>query len=85
LAEDFSQVKKDKYARIEARGTGTVEIRWRRKDGTVIEVRLSSTPLDPDDYTAGVPFTALDITERKRAEEALQTLAQKVREVLDKG
>lgn len=75
--EDFHQVKKDKYAQIETQGTGTVETRWRRKDGTVIDVLLSSTPLNPEDYSAGVTFTALEITARKRGEEALQNLAQK--------
>ena len=75
--EDFNQVKKNKYAQIESQGTGTVETRWQRKDGVVIEVLLSSTPLDPADYSAGVTFTALDITERKRVDETLQALAQK--------
>ena len=81
--EDFNQVKKDKYAQIETRGTGTMETRWRRKDGTVIDVLLSSSPLNPEDYAAGVTFTALDITARKRGEEALQNLAQKWRTTFD--
>jgi PAS domain S-box-containing protein len=81
--EDFHRVKKDKYAQIETRGTGTVETRWRRKDGTVIDVLLSSTPLNPEDYSAGVTFTALDITARKRGEEAQQNLAQKWRITFD--
>jgi len=45
-----------------------VETRWRRKDGSLIDVMLSSTPLDPADLGKGVTFTALDIGERKRAE-----------------
>ncbi len=52
-------------------GTGTVETRWQRKDGTILEVLLSSTPVHPEDWSAGVTFTALDITERKRSEEML--------------
>jgi PAS domain S-box-containing protein len=70
--EDFEYVGREKYAQIRERGTGTVETRWTRKDGKVIDVLLSSTPVDPSDLTAGVTFTALDITERKQAEEALR-------------
>lgn len=70
--EDFEHVGREKYRQIREFGTGTVETRWRRKDGSVIDVLLSSTPIDPDDFSIGVTFTALDITDRKRAEEALE-------------
>ena len=70
--KDFEFVGKEKYAQISNRGTGTVETRWKRKDGTIIDVLLSSTPLDPDDLAAGVTFTALDITKRKKAGEDLK-------------
>lgn len=66
--EDYEYVGKEKYEQISKRGTGTVETRWRRKDGGVIEVLLSSTPLDLNDLSVGVTFTALDITQRKHAE-----------------
>ncbi len=67
--EDFDFVGREKYAQISERGTGTVETRWKRKDGSMIDVILSSTPLDVTDWLAGVTFTALDISGRKRAEE----------------
>ncbi|MDI6831790.1 MAG: ATP-binding protein [Actinomycetota bacterium] len=70
--EDFEFVGRDKYARIAEAGVGSVETRWRRKDGTIIEVLLSSAWADPDDPSAGTVFTALDITERKRAEQAIR-------------
>ncbi|MCP5158277.1 MAG: PAS domain S-box protein [Gammaproteobacteria bacterium] len=69
---DYAWVGKEKYQQILERGTGTVETRWRRKDGAVIQVLLSSTPLNLEDLAQGVTFTALDITERKRAAQALQ-------------
>jgi PAS domain S-box-containing protein len=75
--EDFEYVGREKYAQIRERGTGTVETRWKRKDGKVIDVLLSSTPVDPSDLTAGVTFTALDITERKQAEDALKESEKK--------
>ena len=63
---DYNYVGSEKYRQIAEKGTGSVETRWRRKDGTVIDVLLSSTPLNPVDLSAGVTFTALDITERKK-------------------
>ena len=67
--EEYEHVGKVKYDMIAERGVGEVETRWRRKDGTVIDILLSSSPIAPDDLSAGVTFTALDITKRKRAEE----------------
>jgi PAS domain S-box-containing protein len=69
--EEFERVGAVKYQQIAEYGTGTMETQWRRKDGTVIDVLLSSTPLDPGDLSHGVTFTALDISERKAAERAL--------------
>jgi PAS domain S-box-containing protein len=73
-SEDFEFVGREKYAQIRDHGTGTVETHWQRKDGTIIEVLLSSTPVDMRDHSKGVTFTALDITERKRAEEERERL-----------
>jgi PAS domain S-box-containing protein len=70
--EDFEYVGKEKYAQINKRGIGTVETQLQRKDGKVIDVLLSSTAIDPNDWSAGITFTVLDITERKQAEEALK-------------
>ncbi|MDD5070206.1 MAG: PAS domain S-box protein [Candidatus Omnitrophica bacterium] len=65
--KEFSDVGTDKYKQIEEKGTGTVETRWKRKDGKIIDVLLSSTPIDQKDLSRGVTFTALDITYRKKA------------------
>ena len=72
--EDYNYVGSEKYRQIAEKGTGSVETRWRRKDGTIIDVLLSSTPFNPVDLSAGVTFTALDITERKKAEKRYRTL-----------
>ena len=70
--EDYDYVGREKYRQIEERGSGTVETRFLRKDGEIIDILLSSTPLDPADLTAGVTFTALNITARNRAQHALR-------------
>jgi len=65
--EEFERAGRDKYAEIAVKGKGAVETRWRRKDGTLIDVHLSSAPIDPANLAAGVVFTALDITAQKKA------------------
>ncbi len=69
--EEFEFVGREKYKQIQQYGTGTVETRWKKKDGTIIDVLLSSTPLNPEDLSRGVTFTAMDITERKKTERDL--------------
>jgi len=50
------------------KGSASVETRWVRKSGSLIDVLLGTAPLLPGDLSEGVTFTALDITDRKRAE-----------------
>jgi len=72
--QDYEWVGQEKYRQIAERGVGTIEVRWRRKDGMAIWVILSSTSLDSADLAKGITFSALDITERKRAEERITHL-----------
>ena len=77
--EEYERVGREKYVRIREQGIASIETCWQRKDGKVIDVLLSSTPLDPADWSIGVTFTALDITERKRAERERASLEEKLR------
>ncbi len=80
---DYDYVGSEKYRQIAERGTGSVETRWRRKDGTVIDVLLSSTPFNPFDLAAGVTFTSLDITERKKMEEVSREAERRYRTLFE--
>ncbi len=77
--EDYKHVGSEKYAQIYERGTGIVETHLQRKDGKVIDVLLSSAPIDPNDLSMGVTFTVLDITSRKKTEAALQESEERYR------
>ena len=79
--EEYEWVGTEKYSQIRERGMGTVETRWLRKDGTHIDILLSSSPIDESDWASGVIFTALDIKERKIAEEVIRTSAEIVRTI----
>lgn len=72
--QDFNYVGREWYRQIREFGTGTVETRWRRKDGALIHVLLSSTPIDPENLSAGVTFTAFDISKWIRAESEREQL-----------
>ena len=81
--EEFESDGTEKYRQISEKGMGSVETRIKCKNGKILNILLSSAPLDKDDLTKGVTFTSLDITEKKRVEEAFkesqhlfQTLAQ---------
>ena len=76
--EDFEYVGREKYRQIWEKGTGTVETRWRRKDGSLRDILLSSTPVDTSNPTKNVTFTALDITDRKQSEEKLREACEKL-------
>lgn len=81
--EEYEYVGREKYMQIDEKGTGTVETRWRKKDGTIMDILLSSTPFDPLDWGKGVTFTALDITVRKRAKRELARSNSFLRTVID--
>jgi PAS domain S-box-containing protein len=78
--KDFEFVGREKYRQIADRGAGAVETRWIRKDGSILNVFLSSNPIIPGDLSAGVTFTATDITELKQSEKKLLKQREKLEE-----
>jgi PAS domain S-box-containing protein len=65
--EEFERAGRTLYDEIAARGKGAVETRWKRGDGSVVDVQVNAAPINPADFSAGVVFTALDITAQKKA------------------
>jgi len=69
--EEFLRVGTVKYELIAKFGTGTIETQWVCKSGEIRDILLSSTPINANDLSQGVTFTALDITDRNNALSAL--------------
>ena len=65
--DEFAKVGTSGSLEIRQTGIMTTETRWKRKDGTVIDVVLGSSPIRPGDADSDITFIALDITEHKRA------------------
>lgn len=78
--EEYESVGQQKNRQIKQSGIGMVETRFKRKDGSGIDVLLSSIPIDPDDVSKGLNTTALDISDRKRAEQMLKNLNEELEE-----
>jgi two-component system cell cycle sensor histidine kinase/response regulator CckA len=78
--EEFERVGWVKHAEITDHGASTLETRLRRKDGQLFDVLVSSIPIDPTDHSAGTTFTAMDITDRKRAEKERERLLAQIQE-----
>ncbi|MBN1993196.1 MAG: PAS domain S-box protein [Anaerolineae bacterium] len=81
--EEYEGVGREKYGQIREKGWGSVETKMQCKNGPIIDVLLSSCPIDPQNLSRGVTFTILDITARKRTEAALRRERDKAQQYLD--
>jgi PAS domain S-box-containing protein len=79
--DEYERVGREKYEQIATAGKGVVETRWKAKDGSLIDILLSSSPIDPGDLGAGVVFTVMDISGLKRADAVRKELEVQLRQV----
>jgi PAS domain S-box-containing protein len=77
--EQFTLTGSQMWAQIKKTGTASVETAWKKKDGGIVDVILCSTPLNHGDLSAGFTVTALDISYRKKADDALRENEEKFR------
>jgi PAS domain S-box-containing protein len=68
---EYKRVDQYSKKQMSKTGIGTVETQWVKKNGTIMNVLLSSSPLDELHLSRGISFTVLDITDYKRADDAL--------------
>ncbi|HPG38564.1 MAG TPA: PAS domain S-box protein [bacterium] len=81
--EEFLRVGTVKYELIAKYGTGTVETQWICKTGEIRDILLSSTPINTNDLSQGVTFTALDITDRNNTLLALIDSEKRYRLIIE--
>ena len=80
--EDYEVVGKETYKQAAEFGTGVIETHWKTKNGIHKDILLGLTPLDQSDFSRGFTFTVLDITERKKSENALRDSEARQRSIL---
>jgi PAS domain S-box-containing protein len=78
--EDYERTGRMFYTGAQERGKTAAEVTFRRKDVRAIDILLTMTPMDPDNPQAGATFMVMDISERKRALEALKRSAAELAE-----
>lgn len=81
--EEFELVGKAKYNKSRPEVAAVIETQWIRKDGHIIDVLLAAIPIVKDDFTKGITFTALDITEKKKNEKELNQYRKHLEQIVE--
>jgi len=77
--EEYERIGALARKALESGEVAFMESCWRRKEGGAVDVMLGVAAIDANDASAGMVFTALDISERKRSEQERETLEAQVR------
>jgi PAS domain S-box-containing protein len=70
--EDYAAVGRMREQAYREGKADDVEVRWKRKDGTVIDVRVSAAAVDRSNPRAAMMYCTVDITRMKRDHAELQ-------------
>ena len=77
--EEFERVGKVLYEGLEAGQANETDARMIRKDGTIFDVHIAMKAVEPSDPSRGTIAAITDITDRKKAAEALRKSEAKYR------
>jgi PAS domain S-box-containing protein len=75
---EYDRVGAVLYPMIQEKGFGQVETQFIAKDGRTIRCDLRAKALDVFDPSKGIIMAAMDLTERRRAEAQIETLAHQL-------
>ena len=71
--KEYERVGRIKYDTIKKEGIVTLETKFKKKNGGLIDILLTTANLDSTDPSRGVTFSALDITKTKEIEREIET------------
>ncbi len=81
--EEYERVGRVKYKKIEEGGTGGLNTKLVRKDGSKMDVYMSSSPIDINDWSRGIIFNILDISNIREAESEIAVSKKKYSSLID--
>jgi PAS domain S-box-containing protein len=81
VSKDVTRVRENLWKKLREEGETVYEVDVIDRDGLRVPVEVSSRLIYENGVVAGVQGTARDITERKRADEALRTYSRRLVEV----
>ena len=81
--EEFAKVGKDLHEYLKDCGGGPVDTVFKRKNGDAIDVQISSTPLNPNDFTKEITITAYERPDNEQAEKELVESELKYRSLIN--
>jgi hypothetical protein len=70
--EHFMFDDEESFRENSLKGIESVETQWKRKDGVIIDVLISASPISQNELEKGITFTVMDITQRKSIERIMQ-------------
>jgi PAS domain S-box-containing protein len=75
---EYNRVGEFYHNTTKSRAIDSIEIRWVRKDGTLRDILLFGTAVNPSSPDTGMFFTLLDITAEKKTREELKAAYEKL-------
>ncbi|HMK35758.1 MAG TPA: PAS domain S-box protein, partial [Desulfomonilaceae bacterium] len=76
---EYDLAREALYEGLEAGAVREMDVQLRRNDGSIFNAIIRTKALDPSDLSKGVIAAIADVSERKRAEEALRESEEKYR------
>ncbi len=81
-AEEYDRASTRFQEQIAREGLAAVETQFAHSDGRRVDVLLRACPIDPANPSDAIVVTAMDITERRQAEEALRSSEARLAAIL---
>ncbi|MDD1689879.1 MAG: PAS domain S-box protein [Methanoregula sp.] len=76
--EDYAAVGRMREQAYEGGAPDDIQVPWKRKDGTVIEVLITAAAIDRSNPLASMTYSALDITRAKRDHDELRAAYEQI-------